>query len=63
MGRHRIAAAIGDDRRRFLNLAGENDRKTDGNDHIDLVRLHAADNFAKLAHLAARPARLECEDS
>jgi hypothetical protein len=59
MGRDRIATAIGYNRRHIRNLAGDYDWKADGHDDVDLVRLHVADNLAKLAHLAARPARVK----
>jgi hypothetical protein len=49
----RIAAAKGDNRRHIRNLAREYYWKTYGYDHIDLGRLHSADDLRQLADLAS----------
>ena len=61
MGRDRIAASIGDNRRHILNLACEYGGKASGHDNVDFVGLHRAHNLAKLANLAGGTARIECQ--
>src|SRR5262249_50291981 len=57
--RDRITDSKEHHRRHIRDLAGERGWKAAGDDHIDSISLHAADNLAKLAHLTARAARLE----
>src|SRR6266571_2573870 len=57
--RNRIADSKVDHCRHIRDLASERGWKTAGDDHINLVGLHAADDFAKLTDLTARSTRLE----
>jgi hypothetical protein len=59
--RDRITDSKKDHRGHVRDLAGERGWKAAGDDHIDSISLHAADNLAKLADLTARAARLECK--
>jgi hypothetical protein len=59
--RDRITDSKEDYRRHIRDLASERGWKAASDDHIDSISLHAAHNLAKLAHLTARAARLECK--
>src|SRR6516164_10715275 len=57
--RDRITDSKKDHRGHVRDLAGERSWKAAGDNHIDLISLHAADNLAEFADLTTRAARLE----